>query len=61
MTKDYIRRGSPPEKVVVGCATYGRSFRLSGSDNMPGAPSSGGASPGDFTQQGGIWSQYEVR
>ncbi|XP_072028016.1 chitinase-3-like protein 1 [Amphiura filiformis] len=60
VTKDYIRRGCPKEKVVVGCATYGRSFRLSGADNMPGAPSSGGASPGDFTKQGGIWSQYEI-
>ncbi|XP_003220424.1 acidic mammalian chitinase [Anolis carolinensis] len=52
--------GAPPEKLLMGFATYGRSFRLSGSATGVGAPAAGGGSPGAYTKETGILAYYEV-
>lgn len=44
----------------MGFATYGRTFRLTSSENGVGAPASGPASAGSYTREAGFWSYYEV-
>lgn len=52
--------GTPVEKLMMGFATYGRTFRLSSSNTGVGAPASGAASAGPYTREAGFWSYYEV-
>ena len=54
-------QGAPLEKLMLGFATYGRTFRTSSALNSVGAPTSGPASAGPYTREGGFWSYYEVR
>ncbi|XP_042321172.1 acidic mammalian chitinase-like isoform X2 [Sceloporus undulatus] len=51
--------GAPPEKLMMGFPTYGRTFKLSGSNTGIGAPASGGGSPGVYTKESGILAYYE--
>ncbi|XP_076597018.1 LOW QUALITY PROTEIN: acidic mammalian chitinase-like [Chaetodon auriga] len=53
-------KGTPVEKLNMGFATYGRTFRLSTQSSQVGAPASGGAAAGTFTREAGFWSYYEV-
>ncbi|KAJ8257786.1 hypothetical protein GJAV_G00189670 [Gymnothorax javanicus] len=53
-------QGAPVEKLRMGFATYGRTFRLSSQDTSVGAPASGAASAGPFTREAGFWSYYEI-
>ncbi|XP_042264034.1 acidic mammalian chitinase-like [Thunnus maccoyii] len=53
-------KGTPVEKLNMGFATYGRTFRLSTQSSQVGAPTSGPAAPGPFTREGGFWSYYEI-
>lgn len=53
-------QGAPVEKLMVGFATYGRTFRTSSAANGVGAPASGAASAGAYTREAGFWSYYEV-
>uniref|UniRef100_A0A8C7X0I3 chitinase n=1 Tax=Oryzias sinensis TaxID=183150 RepID=A0A8C7X0I3_9TELE len=53
-------QGAPPEKLLVGFATYGCSFWMSASAGGVGAPASGPASARLYTQEAGILSYYEV-
>ncbi|RVE70893.1 hypothetical protein OJAV_G00068510 [Oryzias javanicus] len=53
-------QGAPPEKLLVGLATYGRSFWMSTPASGVGAPASGPASAGPYTREAGILSYYEV-
>uniref|UniRef100_A0A8C2GJA0 chitinase n=1 Tax=Cyprinus carpio TaxID=7962 RepID=A0A8C2GJA0_CYPCA len=62
---DYAMRywrdnGAPVEKLRMGFATYGRTFRLTSSDTGVGAPASGPASAGSYTREAGFWSYYEI-
>ncbi|TRY98308.1 hypothetical protein DNTS_022310 [Danionella cerebrum] len=62
---DYAMRywrdnGAPVEKLRMGFATYGRTFRLTSSDTSVGAPASGPASAGTYTREAGFWSYYEI-
>uniref|UniRef100_A0A8C1CF62 chitinase n=1 Tax=Cyprinus carpio carpio TaxID=630221 RepID=A0A8C1CF62_CYPCA len=62
---DYAMRywrdnGTPVEKLRMGFATYGRTFRLTSSDTGVGAPASGPASAGSYTREAGFWSYYEI-
>ncbi|KAM9813923.1 acidic mammalian chitinase-like [Neosynchiropus ocellatus] len=62
---DYAMRywrdqGTPAEKLRMGFATYGRTFRLSSSNTGVGAPASGAASAGPYTREAGFWSYYEI-
>uniref|UniRef100_A0A3Q3FFN8 Acidic mammalian chitinase n=1 Tax=Labrus bergylta TaxID=56723 RepID=A0A3Q3FFN8_9LABR len=53
-------KGTPVEKLNMGFATYGRTFRLSGQSSQVGAPVSGPAAAGAFTREAGFWSYYEI-
>lgn len=52
--------GTPVEKLRMGFAAYGRTFRLTSSSTGVGAPASGAASAGPYTREAGFWSYYEV-
>ena len=54
-------KGTPVEKLMMGFATYGRTFRLTTSENGVGAPVSGPASAGSYTREAGFWAYYEVQ
>ncbi|XP_056256554.1 chitinase-3-like protein 1 [Seriola aureovittata] len=53
-------QGTPVEKLRMGFAAYGRTFRLTSSNTNIGASASGAASAGPFTREAGFWSYYEV-
>ncbi|TNN73529.1 Acidic mammalian chitinase [Liparis tanakae] len=53
-------QGAPVEKLIMGFATYGRTFRTSSAANGVGASTSGPASAGPYTREAGFWSYYEV-
>ncbi|KAM6980679.1 putative chitinase 10 [Aplochiton taeniatus] len=62
---DYAMRywrdnGTPVEKLMMGFATYGRTFRLTSTESGIGAPASGPASAGAYTREAGFWSYYEI-
>ncbi|XP_029990099.1 acidic mammalian chitinase-like [Sphaeramia orbicularis] len=52
--------GTPVEKLRMGFAAYGRTFRLTSASTGVGSPASGAASAGPFTREAGFWSYYEV-
>ncbi|XP_068598928.1 acidic mammalian chitinase-like [Brachionichthys hirsutus] len=52
--------GTPVNKLRMGFAAYGRTFRLTSTDTSVGAPASGPASAGPFTREAGFWSYYEI-
>jgi len=53
-------QGTPAEKLRMGFATYGRTFRLTTSNTGVGAPASGAASAGPYTREAGFWAYYEI-
>ncbi|XP_046581952.1 chitinase-3-like protein 1 [Haliotis rubra] len=53
------RAGVPKHKLVVGLASYGRSFQLTSSSYGLGAPAAKGI-PGPYTREGGFWAYYEI-
>lgn len=53
--------GTPVEKLRMGFAAYGRTFRLTSSNTGVGAPASSAASAGPYTCEAGFWSYYEVK
>ncbi|XP_056293636.1 acidic mammalian chitinase-like [Pseudoliparis swirei] len=53
-------KGAPVEKLNMGFAAYGRTFRLTSSSTGVGAPASGPASAGPFTREAGFWAYYEI-
>ncbi|KAK7915797.1 hypothetical protein WMY93_011558 [Mugilogobius chulae] len=53
-------QGAPQEKLLVGMATYGRTFRTATSDHNVGAPANGPAHAGTYTREAGFWSYYEI-
>ncbi|XP_035672026.1 chitotriosidase-1-like [Branchiostoma floridae] len=52
--------GAPAEKLNLGIALYGRSFTLSSGDTGLRAPTSGGGTPAQYTQEAGYISYYEI-
>lgn len=53
--------GAPKEKLVIGMATYGRSFTLANpGQNGPNSPANGAGRAGPFTGEAGIMAYYEV-
>lgn len=56
-----MKQGAPKEKLMIGMPTYGRSFTLVDKDKFDiGAPASGGGVSGNFTNESGFLSYYEV-
>nr|XP_061802047.1 acidic mammalian chitinase-like isoform X1 [Nerophis lumbriciformis] len=53
-------QGAPLEKLNVGFATYGRTFRIPSEENGVGTVASGAASAGSYTREAGFWSYYEI-
>ena len=57
----WVKLGSPREKLVIGMATYGRSFTLANArSNRVNDPASGGGKEGIYTKEGGFLAYYEV-
>ena len=57
----WIDGNFPSDKIVLGLATYGRSFKLSSSSNHGlGAPATGPGIAGRFTKQKGFLAYYEI-
>ncbi|XP_019205288.1 chitotriosidase-1 [Oreochromis niloticus] len=56
----WAEKGTPVQKLNMGFATYGRTFRLSTQSSQVGAPASSPAAAGTFTRESGIWSYYEI-
>ncbi|XP_005905732.2 oviduct-specific glycoprotein [Bos mutus] len=53
--------GVPPEKLLMGLPTYGRTFHLlKASQNELRAEAVGPASPGKYTKQAGFLAYYEI-
>lgn len=62
---DYVAKywnssGAPKEKLIIGLATYGRTFTLSGSQTGIGAAASGPGIKGQYTRESGVMSYYEI-
>lgn len=59
--REWVKQGAPKEKLMIGMPTYGRSFSLVDKDKFDiGAPASGGGVAGNFTNESGFLSYYEV-
>ncbi|XP_069678524.1 acidic mammalian chitinase-like [Periplaneta americana] len=59
--KYWLGQGAPPEKIVVGMGTYGRTFTLSGSASCAiGVPASGAGSAGPYTREAGMLGYNEI-
>ncbi|XP_051891033.1 chitinase-3-like protein 1 [Pristis pectinata] len=57
----YLRgKGVPGRKLLVGIATYGRSFNLSTSNSDVGAPITGPGPAAEFTKEPGIMANFEI-
>lgn len=57
----WLSHGCPPEKLILGLGTYGRSFSLSNSAaNQPGDSAKGAGSRGRLTGEGGFLAYYEI-
>ncbi|XP_022315648.2 acidic mammalian chitinase-like isoform X1 [Crassostrea virginica] len=55
------QKGAPREKLIIGLATYGRSFTLvDSSQHGVGAPVSGAGLAGPYTREKGFLSYYEI-
>ncbi|XP_078403907.1 acidic mammalian chitinase-like [Cetorhinus maximus] len=60
-TMNYWRiQGAPSEKLNIGFATYGHTFKLTTSDTGIGAPSGGPGPPGPYTRATGTLAYYEI-
>jgi len=58
----YLSNGIPPEKLVLGLATYGHSYTLkSTANNGPGAAISGAGKPSACTGEAGFISYFEIK
>ena len=58
----WFSKGAPKHKLIIGIATYGRSFMLSNSiDTRIGARTSNPGNPGAQTGESGFLAYYEVR
>uniref|UniRef100_A0AAV2M8M9 GH18 domain-containing protein n=1 Tax=Knipowitschia caucasica TaxID=637954 RepID=A0AAV2M8M9_KNICA len=60
ITQYFLDQKTPAEKLLVGFPTHTRSYALSTEMSSPGAPVSGPANPGPYTQEMGFWSHYET-
>ncbi|KAG1661587.1 putative chitinase 10 [Nymphon striatum] len=60
-SKMWVKSGAPKEKLIIGMATYGRSFTLNNpGQNGVNEKSTGGGTAGEFTKEAGFLSYYEI-
>ncbi|XP_033099829.1 probable chitinase 10 isoform X2 [Anneissia japonica] len=52
--------GAPNNKLMIGIATYGRTFTLSTSESGIGAPVIGAGKAAPYTESAGLMSYYEI-
>lgn len=59
--KYWIEKGAPPNKLVLGMPSYGRSFTLAiPSNHGTNAPTYGAGEAGQYTRAAGFLSYYEI-
>ena len=59
--KSWVSKGADREKLVVGVPFYGRSFTLTSvNQNDPGDASIGPGAPGEYTNEEGFLSYFEI-
>lgn len=59
--EEWAKLGAPREKLMIGLATYGRTFTLDNPKEFDiGSASVGGGKPGKFTKEPGILAFYEI-
>ncbi|XP_052068097.1 acidic mammalian chitinase-like [Mytilus californianus] len=59
--KMWLNGGTPKHKLIVGMATYGRSFTLRNiAETGFGAPTTGPGTAGTYTREKGFQSYYEI-
>lgn len=56
----WISLGAPPEKIVMGMGTYGRSFTIDAKHHNVGDPASGAGQPGPWTEEAGTLGYNEI-
>ncbi|XP_052071214.1 chitotriosidase-1-like [Mytilus californianus] len=57
----WLNGGTPKHKLILGVATYGRSFILRDTTQTGfDAPTNGAGTPGSFTKEKGLLSYYEI-
>ncbi|XP_053406596.1 probable chitinase 10 [Mercenaria mercenaria] len=57
----WVEKGTPPEKLIIGLALYGRNYELADrNQNDFGAKINGPGDKGEFTGQPGFLAYYEV-
>lgn len=58
---EWVAKGAPKEKLVIGLPTYGRTFTLTNASLTDiSAPSLKGGLPGQYTRESGFLSFFEV-
>jgi chitinase len=57
----WLSEGAPPNQLLLGIATYGRTFTLvNPADNQIGSKARGPGTEGQFTREKGFLSYYEI-
>ena len=58
----WASKGAPKDKINVGLALYGRTFKLpySHTDDKIGCPAAGAGPAGQYTREAGFMAYYEV-
>lgn len=57
----WLRKGTPKEKLILGLATYGRSFKLQDENNFGvGAPATGAGPQGKYVAEDGFLPYYDI-
>lgn len=57
----WLSKGTPKEKLILGLATYGRSFRLQDENNFGvGAPATRAGPQGKYVAEDGFLPYYDV-
>ncbi|XP_051890979.1 chitotriosidase-1-like [Pristis pectinata] len=58
--KYWKENGLPPQKIIIGFPTYGRTFTLKTGNQSLGAPLAGPGPAGNYTRDPGYWAYYEI-